>query len=277
LADIKKVYFASTALKAIYAGNVKTFDFTPDTTAPTTTPRPLDTVNNPTNTYTTAQTVYLDVNEPADTYYTTDGTTPVAGQGTTQHYTGSFVVSTTTTIKYYSVDQAGNAEAVKTTTYTITAASTKPSYRYLRIQGFGSAAANDVTSRVIEFEAVVGGTNLMADTTNTHILSSDPVSTGSTNLDTIRDGVKTTTSGTYPIWWTSPVPNGNIVVDFGAQKTFDSMAYYSYSTSTDNRANRFKIQGSNTNNGTDWADVWDMSTNTTLQPVLPSGYTKTFT
>lgn len=119
MAEIKKAYLGSTLLKAIYAGDNKAFDFTADTTAPTTTPRPLDTVNNPTNTYTSAQTVYLDVNELATTYYTTDGTTPVIGQGTTQQYTAAIPVNSTTTLKYFSVDQSGNKEAVKTTVYTI--------------------------------------------------------------------------------------------------------------------------------------------------------------
>lgn len=220
--------------------------------------------------------IFIDVTNfvACRTYYTTDGTTPTTAS---PKMTGVLTFNASCTLKTLTVSVNGVAEAVKTLTVTVAAASTKPSYRYLRILGYGSSAANDVTSRVIEFEAVSGGVNLMP-TSNaaTKILSYDAISTGSTNIDTIRDGVKTTTSNTYPIWWTSPVPNAHIVVDFGSQKTFDSMAYYSYSLSTDQRANRFMIQGSNTNNGTDWATVWDMSANTALQPALPSGYTITF-
>lgn len=251
---------------AIYAGANKCFDFTADTTAPTTTPRPVA------GTYTGTQTVYLDVNEPCTTYYTTDGSTPTVGGATTTVYSGGITISQTTTLKYFSVDQAGNTEAVKSSTYTITPVSTKPSYRYLRILGYGSAAANDVTTRIIEFEVMSGGVNRM---TNATMLSSDTINNTGT-LAQIKDGVKTTTSNSYPLWWTSPVPNAHVVIDLGAQNVIDSMAYYSYSVSGDQRANRFKIEGSNTNNGTDWASVWDMSANTTVQPILPSGFTTTF-
>jgi Chitobiase/beta-hexosaminidase C-terminal domain len=266
LADIKKIYLGPNALKAVYHAADKVFDFTADTTAPTTTPRPVA------GAYTGTQTVYLDVNEPCDTYYTTNGDTPTIGGATTTHYTGAITISATTTLKYFSVDTSGNVEAVKSATYTITPASTKPSYRYLRILGYGSAAANDVTTRIIEFEAFSGGVNRM---TNATMLSSDTINNTGT-LAQIKDGVKTTTSNSYPLWWTSPVPNAHVVIDLGAQYTFDSMNYYSYSVSGDQRANRFMIQGSNTNNGTDWATVWDMSTNTTVQPILPSGFSITF-
>jgi hypothetical protein len=267
LAEIKNCKLGTIQINAIYVGADKAFDFLPDTTAPVTTPRPIA------GAYTGTQTVYLDVNEPSDTYYTTNGDTPTIGGATTTHYTGAITISATTTLKYFSVDQSGNAEAVKSAVYTITPASTKPSYRYLRILGYGSAAANDVTSRIIEFEAVSGGVNRM---TNATMLSSDPINNTGT-LAQIKDGVKTTTANSYPLWWTSPVPNAHVVCDLGAQYTFDSMAYYSYSVSGDQRANRFIIQGSNTNNGTDWANIWDMSTNTTVQPILPSGFTTTFT
>jgi peptidoglycan/xylan/chitin deacetylase (PgdA/CDA1 family) len=49
----------------------------------------------------------------ASTRYTTDGTTPTATNGTT--YAGPFTVATTTTVRYYSTDTAGNSEAVKST------------------------------------------------------------------------------------------------------------------------------------------------------------------
>ena len=44
------------------------------------------------------------------TYYTTDGSTPTTGS---TPYTGAFTVSSTSTIKYFSVDNAGNAETPK--------------------------------------------------------------------------------------------------------------------------------------------------------------------
>jgi peptidoglycan/xylan/chitin deacetylase (PgdA/CDA1 family) len=46
----------------------------------------------------------------AATYYTTDGSTPTASS---TRYTSAFTVSSTSTVKYFSVDNAGNAEAVR--------------------------------------------------------------------------------------------------------------------------------------------------------------------
>lgn len=142
-------------------------------------------------------------------------------------------------------------------------------YRYLRIDGYGESA-ND-TTRMIEVEAYVGETNVLL---NKAPLSYDvTIDTGSTNIATINDGTKTTTSGTYPIWW-SPSPNANVVFDFGTPQAFTKFKYYAYSTAWEQRINQFKFMGSNTNNGTDWVDLWDMSANTTPQPVLPEGYEK---
>lgn len=57
----------------------------------------------------------------ANTYYTVDGTVPVANQGTTALYNNQDVAissSTATTIRAYSVDNQGNRENVKTFTFT---------------------------------------------------------------------------------------------------------------------------------------------------------------
>lgn len=53
------------------------------------------------------------------TYYTTNGTTPTKSSPT---YTGPFPVSVTTTVKCFSVDGAGNTEAVKTQAVRVDAA-----------------------------------------------------------------------------------------------------------------------------------------------------------
>ena len=47
------------------------------------------------------------------TYYTTNGSTPTTSSTI---YTASFAVSTTTTVKFFSLDNAGNAEGVKSQT-----------------------------------------------------------------------------------------------------------------------------------------------------------------
>lgn len=99
------------------AGNVEnvkaatyTINYVVDTTAPITAASPAG------GTYTAAQSVTLTPNEAATTYYTLDGTTPTTSS---TRYTGPISISTSKTLKYFSVDTAGNTETVKTQTYTI--------------------------------------------------------------------------------------------------------------------------------------------------------------
>jgi hypothetical protein len=184
-------------------------------------------------------------------------------------YTDSTAVGGTT---YYYTVQAGNygraTNSVQVTGLPLEepVAPAKPSYRFLKVQGYGTST--DATSRIIEVEAWVGGTNVLDGKSP---ISYDPISIGSTDIKTVTNGVKTTASNSYPIWWTA-VPNANLVYDLLSPQEFTKLNYYSYSASGVQRANRFKILGSNTNNGTDWVTLWDMSVTNDLQPILPSGY-----
>lgn len=83
---------------------------TEDTTLPETTASPVG------GTYENSVTVTLSVNEPATTYYTVDGSTPTTSSAV---YNGPLTFISDTTLKYFSVDEAGNAETVKTQVYTI--------------------------------------------------------------------------------------------------------------------------------------------------------------
>jgi hypothetical protein len=446
VAEIIDAKLGSAQINKIYCGTDLVFEKILDTTAPITTPRPLDLVGNPTNTYSTPQTVWLDVNEMCETYYTLDGGEPTTASA---KYVGDGIyMDTTKVLKYFSVDLAGNTEAVKTTTYNINAVEMPISYispsepiqntfpitvnitrsileattyykigsgaqqtftapfqvsqstagvlstqipitywtvsnaggteaqrtltyntagaiagkavvtatagnyyvsvdwaavqnatsynvyrstaagtlgdlveeyftglhyddnyaingttyyytvraanyggvgavsdqavatpsaapqqpsawRYLKIEGHGSVQ-EPATTRLIEFEAWEGVTNWMRQGGLSY--SYQAISTGGL-IGTIHDGIKTTSG--YPIWWTSPVPNANIIIDFGTSRPFTKLSYYSYSTGAVPRSNRFKILGSNTNNGADWVTIWDNSTaQEGVQPALPLGYEK---
>ena len=89
-----------------------------DTTAPITSASPSA------GTYSSAQTVTLTSNEPAMIYYTIDGSTPTyPASGTTTASTSPAIVSipTTTTLKFFARDLAGNIETpVQSAAYIIT-------------------------------------------------------------------------------------------------------------------------------------------------------------
>jgi len=81
-----------------------------DITDPVTTATPAG------GTYTSAQTVTLTVNEPATIYYTLNGTMPTTSSAV---YSTPLSIPTTSTLKFFAVDTAGNTESVNTEEYTI--------------------------------------------------------------------------------------------------------------------------------------------------------------
>ncbi|MEM8933076.1 MAG: PHB depolymerase family esterase [Acidobacteriota bacterium] len=81
-----------------------------DTTPPTTTASPAG------GTYGVAIDVTLSVDETATTYFTIDGSTPTTGSTI---YGGPLAISADATLRFFSVDTAGNVEGVKTESYVI--------------------------------------------------------------------------------------------------------------------------------------------------------------
>ena len=184
-------------------------------------------------------------------------------------YDDIYAVNDTT--YYYTVRAANygrindSDQAVATPTAT---PAPKTSWRFLKILGYGSVE-EPATTRIIEFEAWEGATNWMTGGGLNFV--TDAINAGG-QITAIFDGVKTTSG--YPIWWTA-TPNANVIIDFGTARPFTKLNYYSYSTAGVPRTNRFIIQASNTNNGTDWVTVWDNSTGQAgVQPALPNGYEK---
>jgi FtsP/CotA-like multicopper oxidase with cupredoxin domain len=98
-------------------------------------------------------TVTLTPNEPATVYYTTDGSTPTAASTV---YTVPILLAATTTLKYFSVDTAGNAEIPKSAVYTINIANLTAS---VKING-GAPATNsaNVNLTLSAATSISGGT-----------------------------------------------------------------------------------------------------------------------
>jgi hypothetical protein len=89
-------------------------------TVPTTdTLAPVLTINPNGNTFATTQTVTLSTNETATIYYTLDGSIPTEASAV---YTAPLSLSTTTVLKAFAKDTAGNTSAVQIATFTLDAA-----------------------------------------------------------------------------------------------------------------------------------------------------------
>ncbi len=105
-----------------HAGPVVTQEYTFDRTAPTTGASPAG------GSYDAVQNVTLSCDDGsgsgcANTHYTVNGSQPTPASPV---YSGPIRVGQTTTLKFFSVDQVGNAEPVKTQVYTLSIDSSAP-------------------------------------------------------------------------------------------------------------------------------------------------------
>jgi hypothetical protein len=110
---IKTVYvrFRDKALPLGHLYEPVTANITLDTAMPVTSASP------PPGTYSIASVpVSLTASKQADIYYTTDGSNPTTAS---TRYTAPITVTTSTTIKYFAVDVAGNVEPVNSGTWSI--------------------------------------------------------------------------------------------------------------------------------------------------------------
>jgi len=113
-------FFAGLLLVACGGGGGGGDGPAPDVTKPTTTAVPGG------GSYGTIQNVSLTANEPGMIYYSLDGTDPTIGGSNTLFGTSplnAIQISNTTTLKFFSVDTAGNQEDIKTEQYLIDTAS----------------------------------------------------------------------------------------------------------------------------------------------------------
>ena len=127
-----------------------------DTIAPTTTASPTG------GTYNSSQPVTLTCNDGAGivsgctgTYYTTDGTDPTTASTL---YSGALILNTTTTLMFFSTDNAGNSGSIQTQTYVIdsvlpTVSITDPPSGSLQTLVYSiSGTASDDNSGVVSVE-----------------------------------------------------------------------------------------------------------------------------
>lgn len=179
---------------------------------------------------------------------------------------------------YYYIVQAGNYGHSTNSDYVVAnptvppVAPSKPSVRYIRIDGYGevSAGTPNANTRMIEVEIFSGGTNRMSGkigSAGQAMSITGTAEVGGTAPSKITDGVKNITGTAYNAWWNSPVPNAFVKFDLLANYTVDSIRYWAYTA----RAPRFIIYGStnsadipNTGTISSTFILWDNSVNTTL-------------
>jgi hypothetical protein len=260
LGEIKRIYIGGEEVSKMYIGADLFHEKTPvDTVPPVTTARPAA------GTFEEPITVWLDVNKPATTYYTTDGSEPTTNSTL---YTDGIYLEETTTLRFFSVNNFGYAETPKSAAYTIDIPEPEAGWRYIRYQGFGDNTGEG-TTRLIELMAMEGSTN--------HMSGLLPISGEATAIGTfeqITDEYVGMDSGTYAIWWFGAgIPT--LVYDLGAGRNIDTMRVWMYSAAQDPRQTRFRLWVSKDN--TNWEMVADYRDNTVNQSVdgwsfaVPSG------
>src|SRR5436309_3774065 len=110
-ADVPNNRPAGSSYYATNSGNVQLqIVYSQDSITPTASASPAGA------TYTSAQSVTLAASEPATIYYTKDGTTPTTSSAV---YSSPISIVTSTTLKFYAKDTAGNTGPVVTQVYTI--------------------------------------------------------------------------------------------------------------------------------------------------------------
>jgi hypothetical protein len=102
------------------------------TVTPTDTTAPIVTISPAAGTYTSAQSITLTANEVATIYYTVDGSTPTTSSSV---YSLPINISSTTTVKYFAKDTAGNVSAVQTSIYTVNIDTTAPTVTISPVAG----------------------------------------------------------------------------------------------------------------------------------------------
>src|SRR3989441_12941387 len=115
--------------------------YSKDSTTPTASASPAG------GTYTSAKSVTLAASEPATIYYTKDGTTPTTSSAV---YSSPISIGTSTTLKFYAKDTAGNIGIVVTKVYTIdttppTASASPAGATYTSAQSVTLAASEPAT------------------------------------------------------------------------------------------------------------------------------------
>ncbi len=188
----KTVYvrFRNNALPSGYLYAPVTASITLDTTKPVTTASPIAGI------YANAPVpVTLTANEPATIYYTIDGSTPTfpIAATTTQMYVNPIQIAADTTINFFAIDTAGNAESVNTGTWHIHVGDLTASVVINNGQAVTKSTTVNLTLNAVDATGIAdmrfsntGNVNVAADWT-----TPEPYATGKSWILPSGDGQKT--------------------------------------------------------------------------------------
>jgi hypothetical protein len=141
-----------------------------DTTAPTIT------ASSSGGTFTSAQSVTLSANEPATIYYTLDGSTPTTSSTV---YSSAISVGSTSTLKFFGKDAAGNSSAVQSISFTINAPDTTAPTVTISPAAGTFASTQSVTLSANEPATIYYTTDGSTPTTSSSVYSA-PISVSAT-------------------------------------------------------------------------------------------------
>jgi hypothetical protein len=182
---------------------------------------------------------------------------------TVNHYDDNWAINNTT---YYYTVRAANYGGVGANSIqasaTPTSAPVAPTYRYVRVQGYGDQTGG--TTRIVEFQAKEGATNRLLN--KLPQAGYAPVNGGAIGVAT--NGAILHSSG-YPLWWTG-AGTPTLTYDMGALYPIDTLLYVGYSPNADPRQTKFKLWVSTDN--INWMLVTDRSLSTTVQPEAGFSY-----
>ncbi|MFJ5955221.1 chitobiase/beta-hexosaminidase C-terminal domain-containing protein [Paenarthrobacter sp. NPDC092416] len=177
-------YFAVDTANNSSTVVTQTYSTGPDIT------KPVVTANPEGGAYAPGTTITLSANEPANIYYTTDGSTPTATESATNiKYNAATPIVTgnaTLVLKYLAVDTAGNASDVGTQTYTVPPDTTAPVVTANptgRALASGSTIALSANEPATIYYTVDGSTPTATESaTNFKYNAATPISMGTSTL-----------------------------------------------------------------------------------------------
>lgn len=180
-----------------------------DTAAPITTASPVA------GTYITAPVlVTLNVNETSIVYYTVNGTTPTTASSV---YSAPLSITVDTTVNYFAVDTAGNAEAVKSGAWLIHAADLVAS---VKINNGAALISSPTVTLTLSATDPSGIATMQFSSDGVNYTAEEPYSASKVWRFASGDGVKTI----YIRFRDSALPTGNLYDPVTASTVLDTIA-----------------------------------------------------